>query len=118
MRIRATSVLAALLLPLSGVVSVQADDTGFITIHELRREGNLLCTASHEHTGTGTTQPNKKLAIRSAAKSWSEFTNWEYGTDWGRWRYARGKSVSCEGGKGAMSCTVIARPCKPLRRRR
>ncbi len=110
--------LGGLLFVVTGSVSAFADDTGFITIHDLRRERGMLCTASHEHTGQGTTQRTKRRAIRSAARAWSEFTSWEYGTDWGRWRYARGKITECEGVRGAYTCSVIARPCRPLRRRR
>ena len=99
-----------------GILPVYADNTGFINMHQLHRYGNYLCTVSHEHTGNGTVQKNRKLAIRSAIRSWSDFTVWEYGSDWGKWRYARGKMVDCEGRKGAIICSVIARPCKLLRR--
>ena len=98
--------------------AANADDTGFITIHDLRREGRLYCTVDHYHSGQGSQQKNKKLAIRSAAAAWSGFTAWEYGTDWARWRYARSKTVSCSGARGAVTCSVEARPCKPLRRRK
>ena len=109
---------AIVLLGIAGVDGVRADDTGFIDIHELRREGRLFCTANHSHVGTGKAQRTKKRAIRSAARDWSSFTAWEYGTDWGKWRYARSKYVSCDGPRGAIVCTVEARPCKPLRRKR
>jgi len=108
----------AALLTLVGSSVSWADDTGFITIHELRREGRLYCTSSHTHVGTGTVQRTKRRATRSAAREWSEFTTWEYGSDWGRWRNARGKTVSCTGRRGAITCTVEARPCKVLRKRR
>ncbi len=103
---------------LSGLNYAQADDNGFITIHDLRREGRYLCTVSHEHSGTGTSQRTKRLAIRSAARDWSSFTAWEYGTDWGRWSLARGKKISCQGARGNVTCTVVARPCKRWRRAR
>lgn len=98
--------------------AANADDTGFITIHDLRREGRLYCTVDHYHSGQGTVQRTKKRAIRSAAAAWSGFTAWEYGSDWARWRYARSKSVSCDGRRGAITCSVEARPCKRLRRKR
>ena len=104
-------------LCLSGYGAASADDTGFITIHDLRREGRYYCTSSHEHVGTGTAQRTKKRAVRSAARDWSGFTAWEYGTDWARWRYARSKSVRCDGPRGSIVCTVSARPCKILKRR-
>ena len=85
-------------------------------MHELRRYGRYLCTVSHEHTGLGDVQKTKKLAIQAATRKWSNFTAWEYGDAWGKWRYARGKNVTCEGSKGAISCIVVARPCKRLRK--
>jgi len=85
-------------------------------MHELRRYGRYLCTASHEHTGLGDVQKTKKLAIRAATRKWSAFTAWEYGSAWGTWRHSRGKKVTCEGQKGAISCMVVARPCKRLRK--
>ncbi len=118
MRKSLSSGFLALLVIAGTPLAANADDTGFITIHELRREGRLYCTVDHYHTGMGSEQRTKKLAIRSAAAAWSGFTAWEYGTDWARWRYARSKSVSCNGARGAITCSVEARPCKPLRRRR
>ena len=118
MRISFIACMTAALVTLLGTPSARSDDTGFITIHELRREGSLYCTASHTHLGNGKEQRTKKKAMRSAAAAWSGFTAWEYGTDWGRWRYARGKKISCTGKRGAITCTVEARPCKPLRKRR
>ncbi|MGI9521990.1 MAG: hypothetical protein ACR2PG_10115 [Hyphomicrobiaceae bacterium] len=95
-----------------------ADDTGFINIHTLRREGRVYCAVGHFHTGSGKVQKSKKRAIRSAARDWSSFTAWEYGTDWAKWRNARSKEINCSGPRGEVSCTVSARPCKPYRRRR
>ena len=118
MRTSFLACMTAALMTLSVSSLARADDTGFITIHDLRREGRLYCTVSHTHIGNGTEQRTKRRAIRSAARSWSEFTAWEYGTDWGRWRYARSKKISCNGRRGAITCMVEARPCKPLRKRR
>lgn len=117
MRITLAKAALGTVLCLAGHGIATADDTGFITIHDLRREGRFYCTASHEHVGTGTAQRTKKRAVRSAARDWSGFTAWEYGTDWARWSYARGKTVSCNGPRGSIVCTVSARPCKLLRKR-
>ena len=95
---------------------VHADETGLVSMHELRRYGRYLCTTSHEHTGLGDMQKTRKLAIRAAARRWSAFTAWEYGDAWATWRHARGKKVTCEGQKGAISCVVLARPCRRLRK--
>ncbi len=109
-------VFLALIALVFNTIHAYAHETGFVNIHELRRYGRYLCTVSHEHAGVGNTKKTKKLAIRSAVRKWSNFTAWEYGPTWGKWRYARGKSVSCKGAKGAVSCTVTARPCKRLRK--
>ena len=118
MRISLLSAIGATFATIATTFAVHADDTGFITIHELRREGRLYCTVDHYHLGQGSVQRTKKRAIRSAAAAWSGFTAWEYGSDWAKWRYTRSKTVSCEGTRGAITCSVEARPCKPLRRRR
>ncbi len=118
MRTLLLSAVGAALVTIGTSFTAHADDTGFITIHDLRREGRLYCTVDHYHSGQGTAQRTKKRAIRSAARAWSEFTAWEYGTDWAKWRYARSKAVSCDGPKGAVICSVEARPCKPLRRKK
>jgi len=110
------ALVAVSALSISGIVPTYADETGFINLHQLRRYGNYLCTATHEHTGNGTVQKNRKLAIRSAVRSWSDFTVWEYGSDWGKWKYARDKGVMCNGNRGSITCSVVARPCKLLRR--
>ncbi|MEM9359231.1 MAG: hypothetical protein AAGB04_23860 [Pseudomonadota bacterium] len=118
MRTLLLSAVGAVSVAIATTDGVRADDTGFINIHELRREGRLRCTVDHYHSGQGTAQKTKKKAIRSAAVAWSEFTAWEYGTDWAKWRYARSKAVSCDGPKGDITCSVEARPCKPLRGKR
>lgn len=109
---------AAVLASLVGGFGAAADDTGFIGIHDLRRYGRYLCTTDHFHAGNGKAQRTKRRAIRSAVADWSSFTSWEYGSDWGKWRYARSKSVKCTGKRPAIQCTVDARMCKRLRRRR
>ena len=114
---RANVLIACVISLYIGVGSnaAQASETGFVNMHNLARYGSYLCTVTHEHTGLGKVKRNKRLALRSAIRSWSEFTAWEYGSTWGKWRYARGKSVFCDGNKGQISCSVIARPCKRLR---
>lgn len=87
-----------------------ADDTGFASAHDLRREGGRLCQVGHYHSGGGTGK-NRKAAELDAIKSWSSFTAFEYGSDWAHFSRAASKSMSCSG-SGSVDCNVEARPCK------
>lgn len=89
-----------------------ADDNGIAgSIHDLRREKGRLCQDGHYHTVSGSGS-SKKAALADAIASWSSFTTFEYGTDWGRFSKAASKSMSCSPGSGTWNCTVEARPCK------
>src|SRR4029079_2851479 len=69
-----------------------ADDTGFAYTHDLRKEGGRLCMSDHYHSGSGSGR-SKSAAQAAAARSWADFTNFEYGSAWARWSAARSKSV-------------------------
>lgn len=91
---------------------VKADDTGFASIHDLRRERGRLCMADHWHSGSGTGK-SKRAAQRAAVGAWQDFTALEYGTDWARFSRARSKAVRCtRTGKRSYDCSVEARPCR------
>ncbi len=89
----------------------QADDTGFAASHTLRNEAGRKCFADHFHSGSGdgATKPTAKAA---AAKSWAEFTAFEYGTDWAHFGRATGISVRYTKLDKGWSATIDARPCR------
>ena len=93
------------------VTSALADDTGFASTHELRREGGRTCQVGHYHSGSGSGR-TRKLAEIDAIKSWSSFTAFEYGTDWARFSKAASKRMSCSAGSSGYDCSLEARPCK------
>jgi len=91
---------------------VEADDTGFASIHDLRRERGRLCMSDHWHSGNGSGR-TKRAARRAAVGAWQSFTAMEYGTDWARFRRARSKAIRCSRtGRRSYDCSVEARPCR------
>lgn len=88
-----------------------ADETGFAGIHSWVKVGRKTCLADHFHTqsGTGST---KKEAQRAAARAWSEFTAWEYGTSWASFRRAASRSIKCSKSDTGWSCVADARACR------
>jgi hypothetical protein len=96
---------------LAGVAPASADDTGFASMHDLRREGGRTCFTDHFHYGSGS-GPTKAAAQKAAIGSWSSFTDFEYGSDWARFSRAASKSIKCGGGSGGVDCQIEARPCK------
>lgn len=91
---------------------VQADDTGFAYMHDMRRERGRLCMTDHWHSGSGS-GPSKRAARNAAVRAWQNFTALEYGTDWARFSRARSKGVKCtRTGRRAYDCSVEARPCR------
>lgn len=110
MKIHVRAALALCAALLTGVAA-NADDTGFATSHDLRKEGGKTCMAEHAHYGSGDAR-TKEAARASAIRSWAEFTAWEYGTDWARW----GKSVSQKTGyvkaEKGWTANVESRPCR------
>jgi hypothetical protein len=104
-------VAAAAALTVGGAPS-QADDTGLATIHALRREGGRLCMADHWHYGSSGAQNNQGTAQRAAIRSWQEFTDLEYGSDWARYGRAAGQRLKCSRSSAGWYCDAEARPCR------
>lgn len=100
-------------LLISPVVPASADDTGLAAaIHTLKKEGRKVCLDGHYHSGSSTGAKDKKAAMAQAVKSWSEFTAWEYGTDWANWIKAANKGGGCSQSASGWGCSIEARPCK------
>lgn len=86
---------------------------GMSDLHAQVRVGNRICMLDHFHTGSGTGS-TKDAAMKSAIASWSGFTAWEYGGNWGSWKLSESRNGKCEPGLGGgWSCTIHARPCRP-----
>lgn len=88
-----------------------ADDTGFASMHDWRREGGRVCFTDHYHYGSGV-GVTKAAAQKDAISSWQSFTAFEYGSDWASFRKAASKGVSCSPNGNGVDCQVQARPCK------
>ena len=101
---------AAVALAVSLSLPAFANETGFASMHDQRREKGRICMSSHWHYGSGS-GATRKAAERDAIKSWADFTAFEYGTAWARFSRAGSKKMSCTQG-GTWSCQVEARPCK------
>ncbi len=95
----------------------QAQQSGMAGMHAQHVVKGKQCFTDHAHVGTGTHATTKKAAIEAAARDWSAFTAFEYGSDWGHWRYAWDKKIECEAGKSWI-CEVQAKPCLVGRGRR
>jgi hypothetical protein len=106
------SVLAMGVIFCAGVVAAMADDTGLAVLHDLRREGGRTCFLDHYHYGNSAGMPSRRAAEIEAARSWADFVDLEYGSDWARYSRAHSKSVSCEQSAAGWSCQVEARPCR------
>ncbi len=91
---------------------VLADETGFAVLHTLRKEGGRTCFLDHDHFGTSANEPSRAAAEGAAVRSWAEFTDLEYGSDWARFSRAASKSVKCEQSVAGWGCSVQGRPCK------
>lgn len=105
------AVCVALLL--TGANSALADDTGLAqALHDVRVEGGKLCMSGHFHYGSSSGMPNRKAAEADAIKSWANFTQFEYGSDWADYRLAAGRTMSCSPSGSNWSCSLEARPCK------
>ena len=83
-----------------------------------RRYGGKICFTEHTHYGESPSWPTKKGARRYAIRSWEEFTTWEYGKAWGRYRRAIARTMNCEKTAGRWICRTEARPCRLAGRRR
>jgi hypothetical protein len=96
----------------AGVSASYADQTGLDVLHDMRREGGRTCYTDHYHYGNSAGRPSRKAAQSAAIKSWSEFVDLEYGSDWARFSRAASKSVECTQPTGGWECHISARPCK------
>ena len=99
-----------------GVLSLSstavASETGVAqALHATVRVGGRTCLADHYHDGSGSGR-TQAAAAAAAIKSWSDFTAWEYGSSWGRYGLAAGKSMKCSRAAGGYSCDVSARACR------
>jgi len=90
---------------------LHAQDTGLAGLHAWIRLGGKTCMADHFHDGSGS-GPTRAHAQLGAIRAWQDFTAWEYGSRWGRYANAISKSMHCSGGRGNVSCSVSARPCR------
>jgi hypothetical protein len=88
-----------------------ADDSGFAYSHDLRKEKGRTCMSDHYHQGGGSGSTRKAAEI-DAIKSWQNFTDFEYGSDWARFSKATSKGMSCSQTSGGWECQLEARACK------
>jgi hypothetical protein len=95
-----------------GVAPSQADDTGLASIHVLRREGGRLCMADHFHYGSSGAQRSQAAAQGAAIRSWAEFTDLEYGSDWAHYGRATSQRMKCSRSSAGWYCDAEARPCR------
>jgi hypothetical protein len=110
------SYISAAIAALFAVVAVApavADETGMAGIHSWRKVGKKTCLVEHTHSGTGS-GPSLKAAEASTVNSWASFTAFEYGSNWGDYRFAHDKRMRCgRGNSGGFSCDLEATPCRP-----
>jgi hypothetical protein len=104
-------VTAATAVTIFGAPS-SADQTGLASIHVLRREGGRLCMADHFHYGSSGAQRSQGAAQGAAIRSWAEFTDLEYGSDWARYGRAASQRMKCSRSAAGWYCDVEARPCR------
>jgi len=106
--------LIAVVVGLTGleISSASADETGLASMHALRRERGRVCMSDHWHYGSSGQQRSRRSAQRAAIRSWQDFTDLEYGSNWARFSRAASRKTSCSRSGGGWSCNVEARPCK------
>ena len=110
--LRPTFITAFVSLGLTALASsALAQGMGLEGLHDHRREGGKVCMVDHFHDGSGNGK-SRKAAEADAARSWSEFTAWEYGGRWGSFGNAANKTMNCSTSGGSWSCQVSARPCR------
>ncbi len=74
--------------------------------------GGRYCKIDHYHSGSGDTVSTLSQAKASASRSWSSFTAWEYGNQWGNISLAMDRNYKCSHPTTGWKCTVTAKPCK------
>lgn len=92
--------------------ATRADETGFASSHDWRKERGMTCMVDHYHYGSSGQQRTKALAQREAIVSWQSFTSFEYGSNWARYAKAGSKKMTCSDAGGSWECSVEARPCR------
>jgi hypothetical protein len=106
--------LALLAMMMIGAASAaKADDSGLASIHDWKNEkGSRVCMSDHYHDGNGTGK-TRQQAEAAARSSWTSFTVFEYGPDWGSYTLAAGQNMECGNASAqTWSCSTSARPCK------
>lgn len=111
MKFRVFATVAAIATVFVAAGSAQAGQTGMASMHEQRVVSGRLCFTDHTHVGTGQWASSKREATAHAARDWSSFTAFEYGSDWGVWRVARDKTVKCNKSGAGYICEVHGKPC-------
>ena len=86
--------------------------TGMAASHDMRREGNRLCFSDHFHYGSSAGLPSRRAAEAGAARSWSDFVNFEYGGGWDNFARASSKEMKCAQSSSGWGCDASARPCR------
>lgn len=107
--------LGALCVCLAQPTSVSADDTGMASMHDWQKVGRKTCMKEHYHTGSGEGR-TKRDARRAAVVDWENFTAFEYGSDWARFKSAASRGIRYEKGPKGWTASVEARPCRRRKR--
>jgi hypothetical protein len=111
-RLLALCFAPTLLMSVSSLATVRADDTGMSGIHSWRKVGTKTCFVDHTHDGSGS-GTSQKLAELAAIRAWVSFTDLEYGSDWAQFRNAHDKTMKCSReGAALWSCRTEATPCR------
>jgi hypothetical protein len=105
-------IIAATAVTSIGVLTSSADETGMASMHTWRREGGRTCMSDHWHYGSSGSQGSKAAAQRAAIRSWVDFTDLEYGSNWARWGRAASKRMGCSRSGTGWNCDAEARPCR------
>ena len=114
---RAISCVVALVTLAAGISTAFADNSGMASIHAWRNVGGKTCFVDHFHDGSGS-GPNQQAAMNDAIRSWQNFTDLEYGSDWASYSNSISKSASCSKGPSTVSCQISSIPCKSGGKRR
>jgi len=109
------AVLVALCACMIQPPSADADDTGMASMHDWQKVGRKTCLKEHYHSGSGEGRTKRK-ARRAAIVDWENFTAFEYGTDWARFKSAASRETTYEKGPKGWTASVEARPCRRRRR--
>lgn len=89
----------------------EADETGLASSHTLRKEGGKTCFADHLHSGSGD-GATKEAARAAAARDWSSFVDFEYGSNWAHYGKAAGIKVKYTKAEKGWTAWIEGRPCR------